>query len=123
MERKPIFRKEWLPWALVLLLTAFLMGLMHGCATAPQGPTQTVYTAGWTLVAATNSVADLQQSGQLKGQDLATAKETLNQANTAYMSARAALSQGKPADAQTYLTLLQTLLNQLAAYLQAHGAK
>lgn len=105
----------------------FLLGLwacaLVGCATTPKGPTQTVYTAGWTLVAATNAVADLKDSGTLKGQDLVTAKDILAQANTAYMSARAALQQGKPADAQTYLELLQTLLNQLAAYLQAHGAK
>ena len=116
-----LLRKEYAPWLLVALLTFFILGMLHGCATTPKGPTQTVYAAGWTLVGATNSVADLHDAGTLKGQDYETAKQILAQATTAYQSAQAAVQQGKPADAATYITLLQTLLNQLAAYLQAHG--
>lgn len=109
--------------ASVFLLLGLWACALVGCATAPKGPTQTVYTAGWTLVAATNAVADAKDSGALKGQDLENAKAILGQAETAYRSARAALQQGKPVDAQTYLMLLQGFLNQLAAYLQAHGVK
>lgn len=105
------------------LLAAVLGLLLISCAVAPKGPTQTVYAAGWTLVGATNSVADLHDAGTLKGADYEKAKEILGQATTAYASARAALAQGKPADAQNYITLAQTVLNQLAAYLAAHGAK
>ncbi len=105
-----------------LYLSALILGLMlNSCATAPKGATQTVYAAGWTLVGATNSVADLHQSGVLKGQDYEKAKAVLMQAEAAYKDARAATAQGKPADAQSYILLTQQLLNQLAAYLQAHG--
>jgi hypothetical protein len=104
-----------------LLLALLLVTL--GCATTPKGPTQTVYAAGWTLVGATNSVADLHDSGLLKGADYDQAKQLLGQATTAYQTAKAFVLQGKTSDAASQIVVLQTLLNQLAAYLQAHGGK
>lgn len=101
-------------------LLLFVVALF-GCATTPKDTTQVVYAAGWTLVGATNSVADLKDAGVLKGNDLANAKTILAQAETAYTSARAALKNGKPADAASYIRLAQSLLNQLAALLAAQG--
>ncbi len=115
--------RKYVEWTLaVVLLVVIIVGLV-GCATAPKGPTQTVYAAGWTLVGATNSVADLHDAGTLKGADYEAAKTILAQASTAYSSARAAVAQGKPAEAQDYIRLAQSFLNQLAAYLNSHGAK
>jgi hypothetical protein len=119
-------RRCYLERAVVLLCLAFIAGFIYsagGCATQPKGPTQTLYSAGWTLVGATNAVADLHDSGQLTGANYATAKGLLEQATTAYQTAKAATQQGKPADAATYLTLLQTLLLQLSTYLSEHGGK
>lgn len=106
-----------------ILLTLLFIGLamFYGCQTVPKDTTQGVYAAGWTLVGATNSVADLKDAGVLKGEDLANAKSILDQAETAYRSARAALKQGKPNDAASYIRLAQSLLNQLASLLAAQG--
>lgn len=98
-----------------------ILAVLVGCATTPKDTTQTVYAAGWTLVGATNAVADAKDAGLLKGEDLANAKQVLAQSEAAYRSATAALKQGKPEDAVGYIRLAQSLLNQLAAYLAAHG--
>ncbi len=105
----------------ILLLVAFLVACA-GAAT-PKDATQTIYSVGWTLVGATNSVADLHDAGTLKGQDYENAKATLKSVNESYASARAALGKGDSQGALTYLRLAQTLLNQLAATLAAREAK
>ena len=97
--------------------------LLLSCATTPKTPEQTLYAAGWTLVGATNSVADLHQSGVLVGQDYQNAKDILQQAEAAYKVARDSIAAGNPANASTYIALLQSLLLQLSAFLQAHGGK
>ena len=100
---------------LLLCLLGGVLGFLVACAgVTPKDQTQIVYSIGWTLVGAENSVADLKQSGVLKGSDLDNAKTVLAQAESAYQSARTAKS---PADAATYIRLAQSLLNQLAAYL------
>lgn len=97
---------------LALCAAALLLGACAG--TTPKDVTQTVYVAGWSLVGATNSVADLHDAGMLKGADYDNAKLLLAQATTAYQSARAAKS---PTDAAGYIRLAQSLLTQLAGYL------
>lgn len=103
----------------LLLLVLFLAA----CAGAtPRDTTQTLYAAGWTLVGAANSVADLHDAGTLKADDYENAKQILAQATTAYQSARTALRDGRPTDALGYIRIAQGLLNQLAAYLAAKEA-
>lgn len=99
-------------------LLVILCLLFTACATTPKDQTQVIYSAGWTLVGATNSVADLHDSGVLKGSDYDNAKAILAQATTAYQSARSAKS---PTDAAGYIRIAQGLLNQLAAYLASRG--
>jgi len=94
-----------------------------GCSTQPKGSTQTVYAAGWTLVGATNSVADLHQSGALKGADYENAKGILQQAEAAYKLSRDSLAAGNTVNATNYLNLAQQLLLQLSAFLQSKGVK
>ena len=106
------------PWILAIVLAAIFA---VGCSIMPQSTTQKVYSVGWTLVGATNSIADLHDSGTLTGENYEQAKTLLLQAHTAYKTARASLVGGQPANAEQYLTLAQTLLNQLSAYLRAHG--
>lgn len=103
-------------WFLFCFLAACL-SLVSCAGVTPKDQTQVIYSAGWTLVGATNSVADLHDAGVLKGNDYTQAKDTLQQATTAYQSAKAALAQGKTADATTYIRVAQAALNQLAAYL------
>jgi hypothetical protein len=43
-------------WFLLCML------VMAGCATTPKDATQTIYSVGWSLVGATNSVADLKDA-------------------------------------------------------------
>ena len=102
---------------------ALLLVCMVACATTPSGSTQTIYAAGWTLVGATNSVADLHDAGTLKGADYDQAKAILAQASAAYKTAEGLATSGNTADAQAKIVALQAILNQLAAYLQAHGGK
>lgn len=96
---------------------------MGGTAATPQSATQIVYAAGWTLVGATNSVADLHDAGRLTGDNYQKAKSLIGEANAAYVIAKTSLAQGKPADAQSQILAAQQLLTQLAAYLAAQGVK
>jgi hypothetical protein len=112
------------PGALILLLAVvIIMMAMTGCATTPKGTTQTIYAAGWTLVGATNSVADLHDAGKLKGADYDKAKEILGQATVAYKQAESLAVAGKTADAQASIQAAQSILNQLALYLASKGVK
>ena len=111
-----ILKRHWLTLCAALLL-------IGACATAPKDVTQTVYVAGWGLVGATNSVADLHDAGTLKGADYAPAKDVLAHATTAYQSARTALTSGHPNDAATYIRTAQALLTQLAGYLASREVK
>lgn len=95
--------------------------VLSACATYPKDVTQTLYSAEWTLVGAVNSIADLHDGGTLKGQDYENAKALAIQANAALDSAKAARSAGDTVGAAQYLRAAQALLNQLAAYLTAHG--
>jgi hypothetical protein len=108
-------------WLAAIYLVVIL-GVL-GCATKPVGTTQTIYAAGWTIVGATNSVADLHDSGQLKGADYEKAKEILAQATAAYKNAESLAIAGKVSDAESAIRLAQSTLNQLAIYLTAKGVK
>ncbi len=99
--------------AMVLALAA--------CATTPKGTTQTLYSAEWTLTGAANSVADLHDGGTLTGKSYEDAKGVLLQAKAALDSAKAAAAKGDATGAAQYLQIAQSVLNQLAAYLAAHG--
>lgn len=110
----------------IWLACCAIVVLLWSCTSAPVTPkdaTQTLYATGWTLVGATNSVADMHDSGVLKGEDYTTAKNILKEATDAYKSGKAAFGQGKTSDATTYIRLAQTALNKLAAYLAAKEAK
>ena len=114
--------REWYrPWVLALCLGTIFAVWLQSCAIMPKSTTEKVYSVGWTLVGATNSVADLHDAGTLTGPAYDRAKAVLLEAHAAYKTARASLTNGKPIDAEHYLALAQTLLNQLSAYLRAHG--
>jgi hypothetical protein len=104
----------------LVLIAALLLG---ACATKPVGTTQTIYAAGWTLVGATNSVADLHDSGKLTGASYDKAKEILGQATVAFKQAESLAVAGKTTDAQASIQAAQSILNQLAVYLAAKGVK
>lgn len=106
--------------SLLALLLLALAGLV-ACATGPKNLTEGTYAAGQVLIAATNSVADLHEAGMLKGADYEKAKDVLNQATAAYGQAKQAVLDHRPQDAQSYLRLAQSLLNQLAGHLIARG--
>jgi hypothetical protein len=107
-------------WLLTVLLLAACQ-LPGG--TAPQNATESVYVAGWTLTAATNSVADLHDQGKLKNDNYTQAKNILAEARALYNAAKAYLDQGNMKGAQGQILLAQQLLTNLAGYLTAQGIK
>ena len=108
---------------LTALYLAVALALASCAGVSPKGVTQDLYAAGWTLVGATNAVADLHDSGTLTGANYAKAKDLLAQSEAAYKGARTALSGGNTVDAAGYIRIAQSVLNQLAAYLAAREAK
>ena len=102
-----------------LLGLALLLALV-ACATYPRDSNQLAYTVGWTLVGATNGVADLHDSGLLKGEDYETAKSILDGATKAYQVMRAAIRRGDLAEASAQERIIKSLLDKLPKLLP-HG--
>ena len=102
------------------LALALLLALLASCATYPKGEAQILYSAGWTLVGATNSVADLHDAGLLKGEDYEKAKLILDRATDIYHVARQKLRGDDPQGAAAQAKLLLALLEDLAKFLDKY---
>ena len=103
-----------------LLGLALLLALV-ACATYPRSSNELAYTVGWTLVGATNSVADLHDSGVLKGEDYEAAKSILDKATKAYQAMRAALKRGDLAEASVQEKIIKSILDKLPKLLPNGG--